>query len=238
MMKAKTRLYLTADRLALVLEGDTRAATLYATPGDDIPDSAAERYGLVDGALGDAPTGEPEGVLRVATFDGETVEVAGYRFGAEWFGFRDSDLDEGQLLAILKEQSLNVEAALLTGPSRFPDYVPFPGRAGAITALQAHVDYDLAHGRPHDRVGLKSEDYEPHPAEVSPPPAPPPPPPVVEGGNAAPTGAAQATPAKGGKAVKAAETKEKSAPANKEAKASENKGAGAGNGGEAAKGQG
>ncbi len=53
MMKATTRLYLTASKAALVLEGDPRAATLYAAPGDDIPDSAVERFGLADGTIGD-----------------------------------------------------------------------------------------------------------------------------------------------------------------------------------------
>jgi hypothetical protein len=45
------RLYLTADKSALVGDGDARAATLYATPGDEIPASAAEEFGLVDGKL-------------------------------------------------------------------------------------------------------------------------------------------------------------------------------------------
>jgi len=50
-MQAKERLYLTGDRKALVGEGDKRAASLYAVPGDEIPQSAAERFGLVDGRL-------------------------------------------------------------------------------------------------------------------------------------------------------------------------------------------
>lgn len=50
-MIAKQRLYLTVDRAALVAEGDERGATLYAAPGDEIPDDAAERFGLVDGDL-------------------------------------------------------------------------------------------------------------------------------------------------------------------------------------------
>lgn len=45
------RLYLTADKAAVVAEGDERAAFLYATPGDEIPASAAELFGLIDGAL-------------------------------------------------------------------------------------------------------------------------------------------------------------------------------------------
>lgn len=50
-MIAKQRLYLTDNRDALVAEGDERGATLYAAPGDEIPDDAAERFGLVDGDL-------------------------------------------------------------------------------------------------------------------------------------------------------------------------------------------
>ncbi|WP_048648956.1 hypothetical protein [Nitratireductor soli] len=46
---AKERLYLTRDRKALVLADDKRAGSLYAVPGDEIPDSAAERFGLVGG---------------------------------------------------------------------------------------------------------------------------------------------------------------------------------------------
>ncbi|WP_339745589.1 hypothetical protein [uncultured Maricaulis sp.] len=50
-MKATQRLFLTATKLALVAEGDPLAAFLYAAPGDDIPDSAVDRFGLVDGGL-------------------------------------------------------------------------------------------------------------------------------------------------------------------------------------------
>lgn len=51
MHKAKERLYFTAARDALVRGSDDRAATLYAAIGDEIPDSASEQFGLVDGAL-------------------------------------------------------------------------------------------------------------------------------------------------------------------------------------------
>ncbi|MBA5777470.1 hypothetical protein H2509_13510 [Stappia sp. F7233] len=50
-MQAKERLYLTKDKSKLVGEGDLRAAFLYAAPGDEIPASAVERFGLVDGSL-------------------------------------------------------------------------------------------------------------------------------------------------------------------------------------------
>lgn len=48
---AQQRLYLTADKDRLVRQDDPAAAFLYCTPGDEIPESAAERFGLVDGRL-------------------------------------------------------------------------------------------------------------------------------------------------------------------------------------------
>lgn len=50
-MIAKTRLFLTADSKALVAEGDPKGATLYCAAGDEIPESAAKMFGLVDGDL-------------------------------------------------------------------------------------------------------------------------------------------------------------------------------------------
>lgn len=50
-MFAKERLYLNAAKTAVVANGDPEAAFLYASIGDEIPDSAADRFGLVDGRL-------------------------------------------------------------------------------------------------------------------------------------------------------------------------------------------
>lgn len=50
-MKARERLYLTSGRDQLVRQGDPLAAFLYAGEGDEIPETAAERFGLVDGRL-------------------------------------------------------------------------------------------------------------------------------------------------------------------------------------------
>lgn len=50
-MKCLHRLYLNAAATALVAEGDKDAATLYATPGDEIPDSAVEMFGLGEDGL-------------------------------------------------------------------------------------------------------------------------------------------------------------------------------------------
>lgn len=60
-MYAKQRLYLTADRSKLVAEGDKRAAFLYCTLGDEIPQSAADKFGLVDGALQGSEKAKPAG---------------------------------------------------------------------------------------------------------------------------------------------------------------------------------
>lgn len=54
-MHARERLYLTADRATLVGANSPKAAFLYAALGDEIPDSAAAKFGLVDGRLKAAP---------------------------------------------------------------------------------------------------------------------------------------------------------------------------------------
>jgi len=54
-MRAAERLYLTADKDSIVGEGSPLAAFLYAAPGDEIPQSAAERFGIVDGRAPAAP---------------------------------------------------------------------------------------------------------------------------------------------------------------------------------------
>lgn len=63
-MQATERLWLTAARDRLVPEGHPDAATLYAAVGDEIPASAAERFGLSGGRLlgrADAPRKAPGG---------------------------------------------------------------------------------------------------------------------------------------------------------------------------------
>lgn len=50
-MIAAQRLYLTADKEALVADGDERAAFLFATEGDEILPEMVEKFGLVDGKL-------------------------------------------------------------------------------------------------------------------------------------------------------------------------------------------
>lgn len=48
---AQQRLYLTAEKDRLVRQDDPAAAFLYCSPGDEIPASAAEHFGVVDGKL-------------------------------------------------------------------------------------------------------------------------------------------------------------------------------------------
>lgn len=50
-MIAKERLYLTVSRKALVREGDAAGVELYCAAGDEIPPSAVELFGLVDGTI-------------------------------------------------------------------------------------------------------------------------------------------------------------------------------------------
>lgn len=50
-MIAKERLYLTADRSKVVPQGHKEAKTLYASVGDQIPEEAAERFGLSEGVI-------------------------------------------------------------------------------------------------------------------------------------------------------------------------------------------
>ncbi|MDZ4307555.1 helix-hairpin-helix domain-containing protein [Allopontixanthobacter sp.] len=54
------RLYLTKDRMKLVGHGDKAAAFLYATPGDEIPESAVERFKLKDGGVSGPKAGQKE----------------------------------------------------------------------------------------------------------------------------------------------------------------------------------
>lgn len=95
MMIAKERIFLTADRKRAVAEGHKDAAFLFAAPGDEVPDSAVEAFGLVDGKAKAAPAnkakkagankgdGAPAGddLTRIAGIGGATAKAlaaAGY----------------------------------------------------------------------------------------------------------------------------------------------------------------
>lgn len=171
-MKAAQRLFLTANRAALVAEGSPDAAFLYAAIGDEIPDAAHSLFGLVEGALPEgAEIAEAAGfvpILRVATIPGVvTLAEAGLTIGSTFLVIGDGEIDEAQLLALLRNQDLFVQAALAE-PA--PGWVRFPYLEAAIEALQEHVDYDLANGRPHDRITnrlAEGLEHNLHPLEVA-----------------------------------------------------------------------
>ncbi|MBB99183.1 MAG: hypothetical protein CML67_06560 [Rhodobacteraceae bacterium] len=83
---AKERLYLTSDKKRLVATGDKRAAFLYATIGDEIPDSAAERFGLVDGKLA---TGKPADDAKERAPQGDKEKKPGGTKGGDVDDLRD-----------------------------------------------------------------------------------------------------------------------------------------------------
>lgn len=76
-MIAKERLFLNASRDALFPENHAKAAFLYAAAGDEIPETAAEMFGLVDGGL---PEGEAKlrkkGAAAAAKAEEEAAELA------------------------------------------------------------------------------------------------------------------------------------------------------------------
>ena len=75
-MKCTERLYLTADRQRVVRDGDTRAASLYAVPGDEIPASAVELFGLVDGGLPPKPKDLPKETAAKPAAPAKVAKVA------------------------------------------------------------------------------------------------------------------------------------------------------------------
>lgn len=154
-MKALQRLYLSEDRSLLVAEGDARAASLYAGVGDEIPESAVEKFGLEDGGLvGSAAVAAiVDAILRAATSDGTTIAVGLLTFTGEFVYFVSDAIDEGQLLAILETDLLKVEARL---EGVADGWIEFPGRAEVIDQLKVRVAADLEAGRPHALVGLKA----------------------------------------------------------------------------------
>lgn len=75
-MIARMRLCLTAERDALVPDGHQDAAFLYAAIGDEIPDDAAERFGLVDGLLPDHADEAAIEAARLAQEDADAKAAA------------------------------------------------------------------------------------------------------------------------------------------------------------------
>ena len=107
-MKCTQRLYLTKDRKKAVPAGHKDAAALYAVPGDEIPQSAADRFGLVDGHLKgfdpDAAEKEDRG--------GKDKEKKG---GHDKGGGGDTTPQQGDDLAALKGVGAKSAAALAAG---------------------------------------------------------------------------------------------------------------------------
>ena len=99
-MKCTQRLYVTKDRKKAVPAGHKDAAALYAVPGDEIPQSAADRFGLVDGHL--------------KGFDPDAAEKED-RGGKDKGGGGDTTPQQGDDLAALKGVGAKTAAALAAG---------------------------------------------------------------------------------------------------------------------------
>lgn len=145
MMRAQERLYLTAEKDHVVRFGDPLAAFLYAAVGDEIPDSAAEKFGLVDGRLkpkaakSTKPT--PTDVLHgsstlASTFEigaktvqlGALVAEAHKRSGLsvdQWNALPDAERD-GLLGKVLDELKAAAAEKPETPPTRKPETPPTP----------------------------------------------------------------------------------------------------------------
>lgn len=235
-MKATARLYLTACATALVAAGDPRAARLYASPGDDIPDSAAQKFGLVDGTIAEGKLLTEtyrNAILRVALGQGTEpldLEVAGLTFGVEWRPFAVGEMDIAQLLAIIQHPSLTVEALQFVGDEAH-HWAPIPGFDMFLPLLERQVAAAQTLGLAMPRIGeeipaeIASFMWAPRivadepglPVDPTQPidDVPPPPPPV--------TSETQELPVK--EADAPAETKEKGPAEDKEKKRGANKGA-------------
>ena len=242
-MKANARLYLTACATALVAAGDPRAAQLYASPGDDIPDSAAEKFGLVDGDIADGKLLTEtyrNAILRVALGNGtglSELTVAGLSFGETWRPFARGEMDIDQLLAIVQHPGLTVEALQFVGDEAH-QWGPIPGIDQMVPLLERQIfaaqSLGLAMPRIGEEVPAEIALFDPTPPvdsdepglPVDPPTppiddVPPPPPPVTSE-----TAATKELPVK--QADAPAETKEKGPAEDKEKKGGSDKSSGRG----------
>jgi hypothetical protein len=100
-MIAKARLFLNADKTKLVRENTEEAAFLYASPGDEIPESAAEMFGLVDGDLPkakkekSADAGADKGTKTGANKGAKAGANKGTKAGADKSGEGDANAASG-----------------------------------------------------------------------------------------------------------------------------------------------
>ena len=95
LMTAAMRMCLTADRERLVPAGSEEAAFLYASVGDDIPESAVERFGLVHADLRLANLLVEDEKVNVIDFDD-----CGYSWFMYDFGTAVSFIDRTTLRGI------------------------------------------------------------------------------------------------------------------------------------------
>lgn len=249
-MIAKARLYLTASGAALVAAGHPDAAYLYAAPGDEIPESAAEKFGLVDGDIAEGTQlsdvdHNGNAILRVALGQGtglSELTVAGLRFDETWRPFARGEMDIDQLLAIVQHPSLTVEALQFVDDEAH-QWAPIPGFDMFLPLLERQVAAAQTLGFAMPGIGeeipaeIASFIWLPHivadepglPVDPPTPPiddAPPPPPPVTSEIGSSETAATQEPPVK--QADAPAETKEKGPAEDKEKKGGSDKSSGRG----------
>lgn len=143
MQTARERLYLTADRANLVREGDPKAAFLYAAKGDEIPASAADRFGLVDGRL---RSRKPAALNGSSTMDasyqigGKTVQLGALvaeahkrsQLTAEQWNALDAGVRDGLIGVVLEERQA---AAAAVPPPKRP--APAPKKKAAASKDKA-----------------------------------------------------------------------------------------------------
>lgn len=126
-MFATTRLFHTADKSSLVREDHPDAAYLYASTGDEIPDSAAELYGLVDGDL-------------AVDFDDDEAKTAAIEAAIQ----ADADAEaEADAKALADQDQADADAAALN-----------QGSIDAVGEKQGGKDGDKA-GKPAANKGAK-----------------------------------------------------------------------------------
>lgn len=111
LMVAAMRLCLTANKDELVAEDDPRAAFLYAAVGDEIPQSAVEKFGLVDGKLpaNDGGLAEAERLAAVEAAAAEAKRKADETAAAEAQRLADEAAAEAKRKA--DEEAAAAEAA-------------------------------------------------------------------------------------------------------------------------------
>lgn len=97
------------------------------------------------------------GLIRVRSI-GDRRRRAGLAFSREWSSPDGTLINEAQFLAILEDDQLIIEFA---ADAEAPEWKSYPGREEAIAVLRDHITYDIAHGRPHDKmIGREADSTE------------------------------------------------------------------------------